>query len=239
MGKCEHGDDKKRQEEEEEEEECPACVYPTVVILSTAAAAPICLPAPSKRVRIGDRVERCLTGGREGYVNEAFCDDEGRSHRARQNTSALGSQAACKPAPTQPDDGHRNSPLPGCALAPAVVPRRPHHRRSSEGSVSGPVAPRRASSLGQSWHGGPLYRWNTTTNPSSPRGLSQSESRNRDCGCRVLGHLSISLALSLFVKTSEMTNGVLSPSLWLETNIYIIFFRTVLGVQLTILTVLY
>uniref|UniRef100_A0A3Q3JCB7 non-specific serine/threonine protein kinase n=2 Tax=Monopterus albus TaxID=43700 RepID=A0A3Q3JCB7_MONAL len=77
-----------------------ACVYPTVVISPVDSAQSDCFPACT--VKPGN-MERLGTGERErqwGYVNEAFCDDEGRS-------SSLSRRGAATEVPLAPRRPHR------------------------------------------------------------------------------------------------------------------------------------
>uniref|UniRef100_A0A667ZRK5 non-specific serine/threonine protein kinase n=1 Tax=Myripristis murdjan TaxID=586833 RepID=A0A667ZRK5_9TELE len=80
-----------------------------------------------------ERVEKEVSGG---YVNEAFCDDEGRSaflsRQGRETDIPFTHETACQMPSTLEGDIHKNSPLPGCALAPAVAPMRPYRQRTVE-----------------------------------------------------------------------------------------------------------
>lgn len=116
-----------------EAEECEngVCVYPTVVVVSktSGAAQPACSPACTAQ-----GLER---GGRErerrwGYVNEAFCDDEGGS-------GCPGGTGRDGEAPAGPGSPPRRA-RGGRAHPPAVAPRRPRRRESRDGGVSGPSA---------------------------------------------------------------------------------------------------
>lgn len=136
----------------EEKDEDTSCVYPTVVVVSKTSdiAHPVCLPASiEKWEAISEKEGRCEREGRaegEGYVNEAFSDDEGRPEgvlmdgQGRNAELPLAPETARQAAPSPHADAHRNSPLPGCALAPAVVPRRPRGRRTREVGSSSPMA---------------------------------------------------------------------------------------------------
>ncbi|KAM9423415.1 transient receptor potential cation channel subfamily M member 7 isoform 3-T3 [Salvelinus alpinus] len=144
----------------EEKDEDTSCVYPTVVVVSKTSdiARPVFLPASTeKRGAIGEKEGRGDGGERakgrykregraEGYVNEAFSDDEGRPEgvlmdgQGRNAELPLAPETARQATPSPHADAHRNSPLPGCTLAPAVVPRRPRGRRTSEVGSSSHMA---------------------------------------------------------------------------------------------------
>ncbi|XP_044057546.1 transient receptor potential cation channel subfamily M member 7 isoform X2 [Siniperca chuatsi] len=152
-----------------EEGENYVCVYPTVVVVSktSGSAQPACLPACTAKPENTQGLGR---GGREGevswgYVNEAFCDDEGRSgFLSRQSTDT---EVPLPPeAESSLGDTHGNSSLPGCAHAPAVAPRRPHRRRSREWNMSGPPAPPASCYEGQSGSEVPLDKRNTAREPN-------------------------------------------------------------------------
>ncbi|XP_077375922.1 transient receptor potential cation channel subfamily M member 7 isoform X1 [Festucalex cinctus] len=102
-----------------EDDENRVCVYPTVVVASktSGAAQPACSPAcyaqPDNAQGLGGG------NGKLGYVNEAFCDDEGRT----------ASRSRCQiNAPSQERSGWSCS-----AQAPAVT--EPHRRRSRDCDV--------------------------------------------------------------------------------------------------------
>nr|XP_061820429.1 transient receptor potential cation channel subfamily M member 7-like isoform X1 [Nerophis lumbriciformis] len=100
-----------------EHDENSVCVYPTVLVVSKTlgSAQPACLPAEG------------LGGGSSGgegtlgYVNEAFCDDEGKlafPSRCETNTQS---------------QGHSGPP---CSVrTPAMTARRPHRRRKRDYDV--------------------------------------------------------------------------------------------------------
>ncbi len=157
----------------EEGEDC-VCVYPTVVIVSktSGSARPACLPActakPDNTEGLGRR-----EGEREGswgYVNEAFCDDEGRSG----SLSSQSTDADVTLAPEAESSPGENSGLPGFARAPVVAPRRPHRRRSREWNMSGPPAPPASCYEGQSGSEVPLEKRKSARGPNKARGLSFS-----------------------------------------------------------------
>lgn len=151
----------------EEGENC-VCVYPTVVIVSNSGSArPACLPAciakPENTEGRGREVNR-------GYVNEAFCDDEGRSGSlSRQGTDT---EAAGQMTASPPVDIHKRS----CTQAPAVAPKRPRRRRRREWSVSGPPAPPASCCESQSVSEVPVGERNMAV--EAMRGLSFSLSPN-------------------------------------------------------------
>uniref|UniRef100_A0A4W6FIZ8 Transient receptor potential cation channel, subfamily M, member 7 n=1 Tax=Lates calcarifer TaxID=8187 RepID=A0A4W6FIZ8_LATCA len=159
VGKCENEGESGVDEKTKEEDENCVCVYPTVIIVSISGSArPACLPActtlNTERLERGER-------GREvswGYVNEAFCDDEGRS-------GPPSIQSADAEVPLAPE---AESP-PG--HAPAAAPRRPHRRRSRVWSESGPPASCCEGQSGSEVH---TDDWNTTREPDTARGLSFS-----------------------------------------------------------------
>uniref|UniRef100_A0A8C9SQ45 non-specific serine/threonine protein kinase n=1 Tax=Scleropages formosus TaxID=113540 RepID=A0A8C9SQ45_SCLFO len=80
--------------------EARSCVYPSIIIVTPAAEDPSCCapcPVSTRNNGLGDRM--C-------YVNEAFCDDEGGTEAGDTTTVE--------------DKPQKNTPLPGCELAPAV-----------------------------------------------------------------------------------------------------------------------
>lgn len=167
----ESGDDEERREEGEN---C-VCVYPTVVIVSktSGTARPVCLPACTAKP---ENTEGSGGGEREreacwGYVNEAFCDDEGRpGSLSRQSTDT---EVPLAPeAETAMGDSNGNSSQPGCA--PAAAPRRPHRRRSREWKMAGPPVTPASCCEGQSGSEVPLDKRNTEKEPNTTRGLSFS-----------------------------------------------------------------
>lgn len=164
-------------EELKEDGENCVCVYPTVVIISktSGSARPVCLPAYAAKPENAKGLGRGK-GDREarvGYVNEAFCDDEGRS-------GSLSEQGTDTEVPVTPEDEsspgntHGDSDLPGCTHAPAVAPRRPHRRRSREQKTLGRSAPLVSCCQGQSGSGVSLEKRNTAREPNTKRGLSLS-----------------------------------------------------------------
>lgn len=160
-------------EEIKEEVENCVCVYPTVVIVSktSGSAQPVCLPACTAKPENTEGLGRG-EGGREvglGYVNEAFCDDEGRSGSVSgQSTRPEAPLAETK---SSPGDTHRNGDLPGCAHASVAAQRRPRRRRSREWNISCPIA---SCSEGQSESEVPPDKRNTTKETNTARGLSLS-----------------------------------------------------------------
>lgn len=190
VGKCEKEGESERVTEEDES--C-ACVYPTVVVVSSSAP-PACLPACAVKP---ERVATDGEGGRRavswGYVNEAFCDDEGRP------------PAQVSPAPdaeSPPAHAHGNSVRPSSARAPAAAPWRRRHRRrrSRERSQSGPPT---SCCEGQSVSEVPLVKRNMSRETNATRGLILCEGEG--CVCRVLGpdqDPSRSVAAALFFALS-------------------------------------
>lgn len=98
------------------------CVYPTVVVVSKTSGStqPACLPAYTAKPEYTEGLERGESG-RQGYVNEAFLDDEGRS-------GSLKTLSADTEAQWVPKSQSSSRDLPGSA--PAVSPRKPHGERS-------------------------------------------------------------------------------------------------------------
>lgn len=162
-------------EEMKEEGENCVCVYPTVVIISKTpgSAQSACLPACTAKP---ENAEVLGMGEREregscGYVNKAFCDDEGRSG----SLSSQSTDSKVPPAPeSSPGDTYGNSSLPGCAHAPAVAPKRPQRQRSREWNMSGPPASPASCCEDQSGSEVPLGRRNAAREPNKTRGLSFS-----------------------------------------------------------------
>uniref|UniRef100_A0AAQ4PD85 non-specific serine/threonine protein kinase n=1 Tax=Gasterosteus aculeatus aculeatus TaxID=481459 RepID=A0AAQ4PD85_GASAC len=133
--------------DEEEVESC-VCVYPTVVIVSKTSAPPACLPACTAKPDIKKPLGG---GGREreagrGYVNEAFCDDEGRSESA--DTKVPPAPEAASP----PGRAHANASPPACApplytdvcshTFPSTAVERNNLMRLSQSIPFTPVPPR-------------------------------------------------------------------------------------------------
>ncbi|XP_040896608.1 transient receptor potential cation channel subfamily M member 7 isoform X1 [Toxotes jaculatrix] len=173
VGKCENEGESGVDEKIKEEDENCVCLYPTVVIVSPSGfAQPVCLPACTVK---SENAEGLGSREREGevswgYVNEAFCDDEGRSgSHCRQSADT---EVPLAPV-TDPTLGHAhgNCARPSCARGPAVAPRRPHKRKSRKRSESGPPASR---CEGQSGSEVPLDKRNTTRQPNKTRGHKDS-----------------------------------------------------------------
>ncbi|XP_023267721.1 transient receptor potential cation channel subfamily M member 7 isoform X2 [Seriola lalandi dorsalis] len=143
VGKYENEGESGVDEKIKEEDENCVCVYPTVIIVSTSSSAqPACLPACAVQPANAEGVG-IGGGGRTlswGYVNEAYCDDEGGS-------GTLSRQSADTEAPLAPGaesplgHSHGNSVRPSWAHAPAVAHRRPRRRRSREQVRSGSEVP--------------------------------------------------------------------------------------------------
>lgn len=162
----------------EEGENC-VCAYPTVVVISKTlgSAQPACFPARTAKPGNAEVLGTGERGGGEGgYVNEAFCDDEGRSG----SPSSQSAEHEAPPAPESSPGDARRSP-PSCAQAPSVAPERPRGRRSRERSVSRPPdsPPFRCEE-----RSGSGVR-NAGRKPNRTRGLSFSVSLG--CGLRLPG----------------------------------------------------
>lgn len=167
VGKYETESESGVDEEIKVEHENNVCVYPTVVIVSktSGSARPACLPACAAKP---ENVEGLGQGEREvswGYVNEAFCDDEGRS-------GSLSRQAIDTEVPLAPEaESSPGDSLSGTAHPPAVAPRRPGRRRRREWNMSGP-APSVSCYEDQSGSELTLDMRNTAREPNTTRGLS-------------------------------------------------------------------
>uniref|UniRef100_A0A7N8WLS6 Transient receptor potential cation channel subfamily M member 7-like n=1 Tax=Mastacembelus armatus TaxID=205130 RepID=A0A7N8WLS6_9TELE len=115
-----------------------ACVYPTVVISPVDSCPSACLPACTVEPESTKRLGRREAEGVMGYVNEAFCDDEGRSGSlSRHSTDTEVSLAPEVESPLS--DTHGNGSLSHCGQAPAMVPRRPHWQRRMGSIEVGPA----------------------------------------------------------------------------------------------------
>lgn len=168
---------------EEEGENC-VCAYPTVVIISKTlgSAQPACLPARTAKPENAEVLGAGERGGEgtRGYVNEAFCDDEGRS-------GSPSSQSADQEAPPAPESSpvHTRRGSPSCARAPSVAPGRPHRRRSRELNMSRPPDSLSFCCEDQSGSEVPLGKRNTAREPNKTRGLSFRVGLG--CGLRLPG----------------------------------------------------
>ncbi|XP_033932545.1 transient receptor potential cation channel subfamily M member 7 isoform X2 [Pseudochaenichthys georgianus] len=124
----------------EEGESC-VCVYPTVVVVSktSGSARPACFPACTAKPENTEGLEGGERKGEAGlgYVNEAFCDDEGRSGSLSTDTEVPPAPEAESPRGQTQGNGSK----PGCVQAPAVAPRKPHRQRRREWNMSGRSAP--------------------------------------------------------------------------------------------------
>lgn len=158
-------------------EECEdrVCVYPAVVVVSTTSgsAQPACSPACTNNAHALGR------GGRErkqrwGYINEAFCDDEGRSAPLSRAPPAPEPPLAPEPLP---------APEPPLAPKPPPAPEPPLRPVCGEDAVSAGAAvhapaPRRPrGSQSRAWDGsgppeGPPHQTHAERNTNATRGLS-------------------------------------------------------------------
>ncbi|XP_070688208.1 transient receptor potential cation channel subfamily M member 7 isoform X1 [Pempheris klunzingeri] len=177
VGKYETESESGVDEEIKEDGEKCVCVYPTVVIVSktSGSARPACLPACSEKPE--STVELGWGGGEGevnwGYVNKAFCDDEGQSG----SLSRLSTDTEVPLAPeveSSLSDTPGNSSLPGCAQAPAVAPRRPRRGMSREWSMPESPAPPTSCYEGQSGSEVPLGKRNTAGESNTTRGHKDS-----------------------------------------------------------------
>uniref|UniRef100_A0AAY4EL53 Transient receptor potential cation channel, subfamily M, member 7 n=1 Tax=Denticeps clupeoides TaxID=299321 RepID=A0AAY4EL53_9TELE len=121
---------KSESDEGEHEENNGKCIYPTIIIVSRTSdtARPVSMP-PSR--------------DKEGYVNHAFCDDEGRTEADEHADRQGRDEEPTKLAPADAlagDCPHRHSPLPGCELAPAVNPGSSCCRQARERPMEDPSA---------------------------------------------------------------------------------------------------
>lgn len=162
VGKYEAESESGVDEQMKEERENCVCVYPTVVVISetSGSAQPACLPACTAEPA-NTEVLGIGAGGREGthgYVNEAFCDDEGRPVSPSR-------QIGDGTVPTAPESSlgvaHGGGRPPGSARTPAVAARRPHRRRIRERILSGPPASAASCCEDQSGSKVPLDMRNT------------------------------------------------------------------------------
>lgn len=166
-------------DDEEIKEDCEncACVYPTVVVVSktSGSARPACLPACTAKPENAEGLERGERRGGAGwgYVNEAFCDDEGISDSLNRQSTETEVPLALE-AGSSTDDSYKNKSPPGSAFAPAAAPRKPHRRRCKEWNLSGPPAPPASGCEGPSGSEVSLDKKNTTREPNTTRGLSFS-----------------------------------------------------------------
>ena len=158
---------------DEESENC-VCVYPTVVIVSktSGSAQPACMPACTAK-----STEELGNGEREkglswGYVNEAFCDDEGRSGSLSTQSTDTDVPLAAE-AESSLGDARGNNSVPGCAHAPAIATRRPYRRKRREWNMSRPPAPPASCSHSEGQSGSEVKK-NMTKEPSTMRGLNFS-----------------------------------------------------------------
>lgn len=138
------------------------CAYPTVVVVPTTlgSAQPTCLSSCTAKPESADGLERSLRKRDVcgGYVNEAFCDDEGSSgsvsrHETDRHVPPPTAGAVMTPSP-EGDAQEQNSP-PSCSHA-----RRPRRQRSKG---SGQPAPPGSCSEGQSGSEAPPDKRNMTT----------------------------------------------------------------------------
>jgi len=140
------------------------CVYPTVVVVSqhSDSALPAGLPSYSEALACGERLAggggawaSVAAGGRGGFVNEAFCDDDGRPLMAagpRREQVRLGDalvvdmSAVETERNTSETSSHSEPGAESIALAGpaspglAVAPRRPQKKKKKKGSADGRAA---------------------------------------------------------------------------------------------------
>ncbi|XP_028298892.1 transient receptor potential cation channel subfamily M member 7 isoform X3 [Gouania willdenowi] len=121
----------KYEDEGKSGDESCVCAYPTVIVIAATprSAQPACLPACTVKPEITEMLDREEGEGgvKGGYINEAFCDDEGRPHppRLRKTNSDLSLHLSGSP---------REKPVP------AAVPRKPHKTRRKQLGASGPAS---------------------------------------------------------------------------------------------------
>lgn len=211
VGKCEKDGESGEDTRVAEEGESCACVYPTVVVLS---ARPACLPActakPESSQGGGTEGERRAVSW--GYVNEAFCDDEGglasQSRRSRADAEvSLALDAEPPLAHT-----HGNSIRPSAARAPVAAPRRPRRRRSREQSEPGPPT---SCCEGQSGSGVPVGKRNTSRKPNATRGLIfslKSQAASARCSGLSISQIRIPVDLLLVLFSLLSRSGAFCPT---------------------------
>lgn len=176
----------------EKDENC-VCVYPTVVIVSTSGSAqsaclPACIAKPDDTEGLGaGEKERKVSWG---HVNEAFCDDEGRSGSPSRQGTDIEAAGQVTSSPTL--DTHEPSSLPSCTR-PAAARRRLHRQRRMGWRSSGPPDPSASCSEGQSGSEVPVDKRNMEGEET--RGLSFSPAQG--CVCRVLGHVHLQIRIPL------------------------------------------
>lgn len=147
------------------------CVYPTVVVISTTSgpAQPACLPACTDNAQGLGRGDR-ERGIRWGYINEAFCDDEGRP-------GPLSLQSSDSEVPAAPESSPRRVPggaVPGCPRNHALEPRRRRMRKSRDWDVSGPPASQATCCEDLSVSEAALDQMDTERKANATRGLRLS-----------------------------------------------------------------
>ncbi len=177
VGKYETESESCVDEEIKEERENCACVYPTVVVISKTSgfARPVCLPACTAKPESAEGLGTG-EGVRDmsfGYVNEAFCDDEGTSGPVNGHCTQTELQLATE-AESSLDDTNGNSSLPGFAHVPAVAPRKPYRRRCRERNLRGPPVPSASSCGGQNGSEVSFDERNSAREQNTTRGLSFS-----------------------------------------------------------------
>ncbi|KAM7014733.1 transient receptor potential cation channel subfamily M member 7 isoform 1-T1 [Tautogolabrus adspersus] len=160
-----------------EVDETCVCVYPTVVIVSktSGSAQPACLPAcTAKTENTGGlgrgEIRREVS---QGFVNEAFLDDEGRLGSLRKQTTDTEVPPAPEAVSSTADTGE-NRCLPAFARYPIVASRRPHRRRNRGWSKSEPPSPQASYYDGHSGSEVPLEMENTSREPNTTRGHKDS-----------------------------------------------------------------
>ncbi|KAK2919823.1 hypothetical protein Q8A73_002027 [Channa argus] len=124
-----------------EEDSNSVCVYPTVVIDSPSGSVrSACFPSCTVKPENTERLGKGEKSGEMGYVNEAFCADEGVwSSLSRQHTDMCTDTIPLGPEAESPlGDAHGNSSLPKFGHGSEVATRRTHIQRKRERSVSSP-----------------------------------------------------------------------------------------------------
>lgn len=139
MGKYEEEEDVEPgvDEKRNEEDENCVCVYPTVIVVSASASTPLaCLPSCTKDTEgLGSEGRRPRVS--LGYVNEAFCDDEGRSESLSKHSTDAEVTLASEVGAAVSNSKRKNAPS-GFSRAPVVAPRKPRKLRMRRRNLPGP-----------------------------------------------------------------------------------------------------